>query len=773
MNENLAVYKPSRFPLILAFVAGDIAAQQLQVLPKTWAIIAVGALACVLWHFKWRIYACFLFGLVLTIGFALIRLHDALPPELEGKDLLVDGIVSGLPQKLDEGLRFDFRIESTPEPVQASLPANIRLTWYKPQTSVKAAERWRLRVRLKQPHGFFNPGGLDYEQWLFAQGLRATGYVRESQENRRLVAAESAFAPRIWRQALDDRLTETLAGSDLAGIIKALTMGADDDISSEQWEVFRRTGTAHLVAISGSHISLVAGFVFLLVRKLAAVLGILRWPPPKIAAVAAFLAALFYSALADFAIPTQRALIMIAIVMGGILGQRNVRAAVTLATALLAVTAYDPLAVLAPGFWLSFAAVALILFAVSNRLRSSGWWFSLWKVNWVTTLGLAPLLLLFFQQVSLIAPIANLLAVPAIGLVAIPLCLLGSALLLIHPLAGTLVLSIVEHFLQWTWLALTWLSALPFAQWIHARPPLWTLPFALLGVLLLLAPRGIPARWLGLILLIPGLAIRPDTPALGGLWLTLLDVGQGLSTVLRTRNHTLVFDTGARLGNRFDMGSAVIEPFLHEQGIARIDTLVVSHGDNDHIGGAPALLKRFAIGQTYTSVPDRLPMTSAIPCQAGQSWAWDGVQFEMLSPFGTAGKENDNSCVLKASTAQDSVLLTGDIERSAEQALASRYGEALASTVLIAPHHGSNTSSSQEFLAAVRPHYALVPAGYLNRYGFPHPKVIQRYKEIGATVVNTADVGAISIRLESGDGAPKPESYRLTDGRYWNARPDR
>lgn len=772
MNEIFAAARPLSIRLILAFVAGDLTAQQLPVLPATSGIIGAclltGGLICI----RWRLAGCFLLGLVWAMIFATARLHDGLAPELEGKDLLVEGVVLGLPQRFDHGWRFDLKIATTLEPGEARLPSHVRLTWYQNQTPLKTTERWRLRIRLKRPHGLFNPGGMDYEQWLFAQGIRATGYVKASQENLRIAASSPAFSPPVWRQILYDRLTETLATSPFAGIVKALAMGADDDIPSDQWEVFRRTGTVHLVAISGSHISLIAGSCFFLVRRLCASLGILRWAPPQIAAVVAFLAALLYSALADFAIPTQRALIMIAVVMGGILGQRNVRPFQTLAIALLMVTVYDPLAVLAPGFWLSFAAVGLILLAICHRIHPIGWWASLWKINWVTTLGLAPLLLLFFQQISLIAPIANLLAVPAIGLLAIPFCLIGSALLLIHVPAGSFILAIAEHVLHGIWLVVEWLSALTWAQWTHAGPMLWTLPFALLGTLLLLMPKGIPARWLGLILLTPALSPRWESPDPGSLRLTLLDVGQGLAAAIRTQNHILVFDTGAKLSDRFDMGRAVVEPFLRDQGITRIDALVVSHGDNDHIGGARALVERFAVDLAYSTVPQRLPVRSTLLCQAGQSWEWDGVRFEMLAPFTDVGNENDNSCVLRASTAGGGVLMTGDIEKAAEQVLASRYGEGLSSKVLIVPHHGSSTSSSREFVAAVQPRYGLVAAGYLNRYGLPHASVVQRYREIGASVISTADAGAIIIEVNADGSMSQPQSYRLTHGRYWNSRPE-
>lgn len=758
-------------PLVIGFVAGVSAVQRFSSLPGAWAvllsILAFGLLA----YFKRRFSAAFAFGIFWALAFAGIRLDQSLPMATERLAAVVEGVVQTIPQPGDHGFRFDFDIQKTIEPANLVLPSHVRLSWYNRKISLKAGERWRLRVKLKPPRGMLNPGSFDYEQWLFAQGIRAVGYVAESPDNRRLDATDALYSFKAWRQALYDRLSATLNDSPLAGIIKALIMGTDDEIAPDQWDVLRRTGTAHLIAISGSHISLVSGCVFFLVRGISAGLGVMRWSPASLAAAAAFAAALFYSALADFAIPTQRAVIMIGIVMGAVVRQRHLGSFRVLVAAMLAVVLYDPLAVLSAGFWLSFIAVALILFAVSYRRGEIGGWRALVRVNWVTSLGLSPLLLLFFQQVSLISPIANLFAVPTIGFLLTPVCLTGALLLPILPVAGEGLLTLASRLLEWIWPLLRWLSELPMAQWTHAEPPFWTVPLALGGFVLLLSPKGIPARWLGLILAVPALAAQPERPPRAGFRLALLDVGQGLAAVVETRRHSLVFDTGARFGSRFDIGSAVIEPYLRHRTTDSIDALIVSHGDNDHIGGAHSLLKRFPVRRVYTSVPEKLPEFPAENCEAGQFWEWDGVKFEMLAPIEKSEHENDNSCVLKVVAPGGSALLTGDIEKTGERLLVDRYGRYLASDILVVPHHGSNTSSSRDFIAAVNPRYALIPAGYLNRYRFPHRAVLQRYGNMNIPVLNTAETGALTVSVGDRQGNLKPESYRMENGRYWNAHP--
>lgn len=761
MNEIFRTARPFTIPLILALVAGAITAQQFSSLPPFALLLLAVPVVGLLWRYSLKGPAMFVIGLAWALASAEIRLHDQLPKDLERKDILVEGTILDIPDPMEDGVRFGFRIDAVLEPKAAGLPRHIRLSWYKNSPPLKAGERWRLRVRLRRPHGFLNPGGMDYELWLYAQGIRATGYVRESAENLKL-SEGLPFSPSVIRQSVFDRLSATLAGREMAGIVTALVIGTENAISQDQWTVLRRTGTAHLVAISGSHISLVAGLTFFGARLACSWLGGLRRSPQTCAAMAAFVMALLYSALSGFAVPAQRALVMIFVAMGGIIAQRNARPLATLALALLAVTLYDPTSVLFAGFWLSFGAVALIFLAISGRLRSSGWWGELWKINWATSLGLAPLLLFFFQQVSLISPLANLLAVPTIGLLLTPLCLAGTLATYLYQPAGAFLLTLAEALLRWIWQVLQWLSDLPWAQWTHPAPPLWTLPFAVAGAALLLAPRGIPARWLGTILLIPALTAHRPPPAEGQFRLTLLDVGQGLAAAVQTRGHMMVFDTGPRYGKNFETGSAVIEPFLQQQGEDQIDLLIVSHGDSDHIGGADALLRDLRVERTYSSVPGQLARAEA--CAAGQSWEWDGVRFDMLSPFGALGNENNNSCVLRIESPSGSVLLTGDIEQAAENVLVERYGPRLKTDVLIAPHHGSNTSSSAAFLAQVKPRYVLIPAGYLNRYNFPHPDVLARYRAIGADVFDSANSGGIA--LEPGD--PIPRAFRQTDGKYWN-----
>ncbi|MEW6036999.1 MAG: DNA internalization-related competence protein ComEC/Rec2 [Pseudomonadota bacterium] len=762
-------------PALLAFVLGGIVVQTLPELPSPTLLagLAVAALALLL---RRRILpGALLLGFAWASTFALFRLHDELPRDLEGRDVTLEGTIASLPEPNARSVRFEFDVGRVISPEDARIPVHLRLTWYDTARPLRAGERWRLTVRLKRPHGMLNPGGMDYELWLFSRNIRALGYVRENPGNALLEPA-NPWLPGAWRQALSDRIHASLAESPFDGVIRALVMGDDAAITPAQWEVLRRTGTAHLIAISGSHISLVALIAYGVAARFAALLQVMRWPPPALAAVTAVFAAAGYSALTGFAIPTRRALIMIAIAMGGIIAQRHLRPAHTLALALASVVLLDPLAVTSPGFWLSFLAVGCILYLLTGRLRRGGLLSGLAWTNWATSLGLAPVLLFFFGQISLVSPLANLFAVPVLGLAITPLALFSALALLVWPEAGKVLMGLTETLVAWAWQALEWLSALSWAQWQHAAPPFPTALLAALGTVVLMIPRGIPGRWLGLFLLLPAATHAPEPPPKGGYRLTVLDVGQALASVVETHAHTLVFDTGARLSDSFDMGTAVLEPYLRSRGISAIDTLVVSHGDNDHIGGAAGLLQRFPVAAALSSVPDRLSHPGAKSCQAGQSWEWDGVRFEMLWPpalggaegKGAAGKDNDASCVLRISTPQGSALLPGDIERGAEAGLVARYGTALASTVLVAPHHGSKTSSSPEFLSEVRPSAVLVSAGYRNRWGFPSPQVMERYRRSGIEVFDTASGGALTVQPGDNGAEPEIRPYRLSHRRYWH-----
>ncbi|PPK72126.1 competence protein ComEC [Methylobacter tundripaludum] len=760
----------------LSFLAGLLSVQQLPVLPDIQWLIVGGVAACIIaWLRYWR-WLFFLVGVLWAIAFAMCRLSDRLPESVEGVDVQVSGVIADLPERDEKRVRFDFIIEDAGtgagaatviDPVQ-QLPGKLRLSWYYPDQPVKAGQHWTFTVKLKRVHGTMNPGGFDYERWLFTEGIGATGYVRPSPKPVLLGSDSSWSNIAVFRQLITDRLSNTLSNSPSLALIKALTIGDGNSITQQQWEVFRKTGTTHLVVISGSHIGLIAGLVYFLVLKLWSWTGWLSQSPQKVAAISAVLVAVFYSGLAGFSVPTQRSVVMLAVAMTAIILQRNSRPLNTLSIALFAVLIFDPLAVLAAGFWLSFLAVSLIVYAVSGRLgRIKHVWTAI-KLHWVTSVGLSPLLLLFFQQVSLIAPLANLIAVPVISLLAVPLSLLAAVVMFVWPMLAGKLFYFVDTVLQSLWWLLVHLAEIPVASINHAPPSYWALLFAVPGVLLLLAPAGMPARWLSVVMFLPLAFTDAEQPETGEINMTLLDVGQGLSVVVQTTHHLLVFDTGAKFSEQSDMGQSVLLPYLRSQGVAKIDSLIISHGDNDHIGGAASLMRGMPAEKVLTSVPQQLSGYAPIECAAGQSWSWDEVEFTVLGPKQAFVSENDNSCVLQIRSKHSKVLLTGDIEAAAESWLVDTYGEGLKSDVLVAPHHGSKTSSTAGFLQAVNPGYILIPAGYKNQFGHPHKDILARYRQVDAKWLNSADNGAITVSVQ--DNALVVQGIRQTESKYWNVK---
>jgi competence protein ComEC len=746
----------------LSLLAGILLVQQLPTLPSyQWLIFGGMIVGIMAWLRYWRLLF-FMIGLMWAIVFAITSLADRLPADLEGLEIPVTGIIASLPEQDERRVSFDF-IVTTP---QQTLPNKIRLSWYNPDQTIKAGQHWSFTVKLKRPHGFFNTSGFDYEKQLFIEGIGATGYIRPK-TNAALLGQESAWLSiSLWRQIITDKLSELLPNSPSLGLIKALTIGDGGAISQNQWEIFRKTGTTHLVVISGSHIGLIAGLVYFLVLRLWAWMGILRWSPQQVAALVALTVGVFYSALAGFSVPTQRAAIMLAVAMFAIISQRNPQPFHTLATALIAVLLFDPLAVLAAGFWLSFIAVALIIYTVAGRLGKLNIMLETLKLNGVMSLGLVPLTLLFFQQVSLISPVANAVAVPLISFLIVPFALLAVLLMFIAPDLASGLFWLVDELLQGLWWLLNQLAALPYAIISHTQPSIIALLFAILAIVMLLAPKGMPARWLGVVLLLPLIFTEKQSPATGDLKLTLLDVGQGLAAVIQTANHTLVYDTGAKFSADSNQGKNILLPFLYQQGINKVDQLVISHGDNDHIGGAESLIKGMVVEKISTSVPEQLSDYHPEPCAAGQSWTWDGIQFTMLSPSEQLSSENNNSCVLQVQTASGNVLLTGDIEAQAETWLVKNYGEQLKAQILIAPHHGSKTSSTLNFLQAVQADTILIPAGYRNPFGHPHSQVIARYQTLNAHYLSSANSGEISVNLKN--GVWSVQGLRQTDRHYWN-----
>jgi competence protein ComEC len=761
----------------LAFLCGILLVQQLPLLPPlSWSFVLI-PLATLCWWRRAFLPVLFLVGGMVWITlYAGVLLKDSLPPQLEGKDLHVEGIIADLPKPAERGVRFKFDVLNASLPdshganailndTQLDIPHIIQLTSYDPDFVPHVGDKWSFLVRLKRPQGFQNPGGFDYEGYLFHERIRATGYIR-SNEPPRLISSDLSSRPiGRFRQHLSEGIRAALPENAFAGIINAFANGDETGIENKQWDVLQRTGTTHLIAISGMNIGLIAGIAFFLMRWLWALPGfiVLRLPAQKVAAISALVAAIAYAALAGFAIPTQRAMIMLAVVMGAILLNRRPRPSHLLATALFLVLLYDPLAVISAGFWLSFAAIGVILLAIHGRVdetRRSQWG----RIQWVVAIGLLPLMLAMFQQSSVSGPLANMLAIPVIEIIVIPMTLLGVFCLVVLPQAiSTFLFQIAAWTMSKLWVALEYLASLDQTLWVQHAPVGWALTCALLGILLLLAPRGWPARWLGIIWLLPMFMVRPAGPAPGELWFTLLDVGQGLAAVARTQHHTLVFDSGPRFSERFDTGRAVIAPYLRDSGVDNIDTLIISHGDNDHIGGAASLLAAFPPQRVLSSVPERLP--GGEHCLAGQSWRWDDVEFSILSPDKITVQGNNASCVLLIKSANGNVLLTGDIEAKTEGNLTRQWNPDLDIQFLIVPHHGSKTSSTQAFIDAIDPQFALFPFGYKNRYRHPNQQVVERYRAHGSQLLDSPAQGAITVKLRAHD--PEITGYREAHKRYW------
>jgi len=481
-------------------------------------------------------------------------------------------------------------------------------------------------------------------------------------------------------------------------------------------------------------------------------------PAQIAAAYAAIIVACIYSALAGFALPTQRAVIMLTIFMMALILRRSLVSWYPFSLALLLVLILNPLSVLDSGFYLSFFAVAALLVAARTSKRHR---FFRWTMpQLIVILGVAPWTLYYFHQFSLLSPIANIITIPIVGFVIVPLCLISCVCFCIHASGVAIIfLNIAEKIMAFAWWVLASLAHYSFASIAVGYFPAWKLILSLMIVFILLSR----LNWIYKILaifLVPVLAIKPSSIQNGDFNFSLLDVGQGLASVIQTRHHVLVFDTGPKFSRDFDAGSAVVVPFLQSQGISTVDMLVISHGDSDHIGGAAAILNSLRVSSIRTSVPALFHQ--ARYCLAGQHWQWDGVNFEFLYPDQKhLGLDNNSSCVLKVSNAFGSVLSTGDIQSMAENYLVFHQKDKLASSVLVAPHHGSKTSSSEIFLEAVRPQAVFFPVGYLNRFHFPNTLVVDRYQGLGVKMLSTADCGAILLSCRK-DKVLAPVCYRQT-----------
>jgi competence protein ComEC len=707
-------------------------------------------------------------ALLLGIGWTCVVAGDRLAQRVDAargrQDALVVGSVRGLPHADAHSVRFDFDVDAGAG-VAALAGRRLRLAWYAPPAgrAPEPGSRWRLAVRVHAPTGLANPGGFDAERHAIAERIDAVGYVRGRAE---------PLAPGTGIDAARERLSSAIAARvplAEARFVRALALGDTRALDDGDWDVLRATGLTHLIAISGFHVGMVAGVGAWLATGLYWLWPALgrRLPRPQAAAASALAFAAAYTALAGFALPTVRTLLMIGAVLLARGLRRRASAGDAFALALLAVLAVDPLAVLSPGFWLSFVGVGWLLWCLPAR-TDAGRLQPFLASQGVALVGLLPLGIAFFGQASLPSPLTNLVAIPVISLGVVPLALAGTAAMALPGPLADLLLGAAAMLMGWLWAAMAWIARGPFGAVSLPDAGVAALALAAIGAFWLLMPRGTPLRALGLVLLLPMLWPRLPAPAPGEAHVTVLDVGQGLSVLVRTRSHALLYDAGPANGRGRDLGESAVVPALRALGVRRLDAIVASHGDADHAGGLASV--RAAFPEARVLAPEGWAGPGMATCVRGARWRHDGVEFRVLHPPTLFPYlRNDSSCVLRIDAGGGIALLPGDIGRHVEHRLVREQAEAIRADLLLVPHHGSDSSSSAEFIDAVAPRWAVIATGADNRFALPRAEVVARYGAARVRLLGTAGSGAIAFRLDAGGAAPV-ERRRQDRPRWWRER---
>ena len=757
----------------LLFIAGMAAFHSMPALPPAYVgIILLLCILIVVQKPKTRLAAALFIGFAWAWLHAAHRLDDRLDPSLDGEKLAMRGCIVSLPQKRGYGWRFDFA------PLDGNLPGRLRLSSYQSEMVFRAGECWQLTAKLRLPRGTQNPGVSDYETRLFRDGIGATGYVIKHVDNRRYTIDGCCVLLRLRGRIATkiERLIDSGGGLSVktAAIIRGLAIGDRSRLTADQRNVFAATATGHLMAISGLHVGLAAWLGFI-----PGYVCWWLWPCKKgrlarqsVMLVTGFLSAVLYAAMSGFAIPTRRALAMLAVYVGARFSARRVFPAQGLALAAVMVNILDPFALLAPGFWMSFCAVGAILFGlhgVKGRLSQ------FITIQWSVFVGLMPVTTLVFGKLVIASPVINAIVVPYFSIMVIPAALVGSMATLVSPALADMLLGISAKATDFVWPLLQLMAAGPYL--IIATSSIWIV-IAMIAVTTIVLARSTGFQsWLLIPLIMVCMAGKGANIPHGEVRMDVLDVGQGLAIIVRTRRHVLVYDAGPAWHAGFDSGSMIVAPFLNYLGFKSADMLVVSHSDMDHSGGVASLINRIDVSKILVSDMQGLKrgtpqLTKAKFCERGLMWNWDGVSFTVVHPdkqtHRTVNRGNNDSCVIRISTGAHAILLPGDIESATEQYL-TQNGRLLAADIVVVPHHGSATSSTAPFVRATGARYALVSNGWHNRWGFPKEAVIERWSRHGGVVLTTARHGCLSFAMDTAGIRYGPNGHRDKRRHYWSA----
>ncbi len=819
---------------ITAFIAGGSLLLFFPQLPKYWvyACISVGAVCLLTILFSTQgslLKKCAVIGFLFVVGFAWNaryaenRLNNILAIELEGKELTLQGRVAALPQSNSSGAKFAFEVDDiiSGKEVLKKFPKRIYLSWQpawrNPQAipEVIPGQRWHFKAKLKRPYGSLNPYTFDFERWSFHQDFGASGSVRSAKLllDKDIALTEIELRMELARWHLRKKIQSMLPdNARYAGVLIALVMGDQNAIHQDDWQVFNATGIGHLISISGLHVTMLAGVgasfaAFIWRRRTLPLIA----PVSKVAAASGFLTAFIYAWLAGFQIPAQRTMYMVGVVAFALWTGRNPRSFDIWWWALAFVLLIDPMAPYTPGFWLSFGAVAAILYAMGDSSGLLGvptgkelevhWKHRIFRalreacrVQAVVTLALLPFTLYWFYQVSMASPLANAVAIPLVSYVVTPLAIAGA---LLPEFIGRWLLLPAHASMEYLAIALEWMASWNWAVIWSRQPEWWALVLSGCGMIYAIRPGDIVDSWrsrlLGITLSIP-LFVSPTAwitqshIAHGEFKATILDIGQGTAVLIETANRRLLYDTGPIQGKKDDAGQRIILPYLRGRGIHHVDRMVISHSDSDHIGGAATLLKSIRFNLMMGSLPNTNPLLHnlqarkipSLPCRFGQHWVWDGVEFMIWHPDEETvfadqypGKPNEMSCVLEVRNHQSSLWLTGDVERQGEAEITERLDKKMLQAIgareliFMAPHHGSKTSSSLELLKRLEPNQAFAQNGYRNRYGHPHPDVTARYEALEIPFYQTPQTGA-QIWLFKNNAKSSAQFWRGDVRRMWH-----